>query len=144
VGLADCEIVSWMALARRGCEPPLADWVPSIVPMPTSTLDLEAQGSRFTSRPANFGAPGIERIRGWEDVTIDPRTGVPEYAEAGVWPSTTLAWRRRSRRLRYAAGTPWDVFGDDLKLELGRRQRVPVAVRSLRGRLSAAPSRRTR
>jgi hypothetical protein len=83
----------------------------------------------------DFDAPGLGRIPGWEDVTINPETGVPEYPEPGVWPSTTYVYRRRTTKARHPVWDTWDAFGDDLRSELTRAERAKLKIRSLRHRL---------
>lgn len=107
--------------------PPLY-WLDFFVDLP---FDLGRREGTVKRPEIDFEDPTLGRVPGWEDATIDPRTGVPEYPETGVWPSTTFVWRRRTRRSRHPVTAPWEIFGDDLKLELPWVKRVTLRVRAL-------------
>ncbi len=54
-------------------------------------FDVGLNGEMLGRGDVDPDAPSLGRIDGWEDVSIDPSMGVPEYPEPGVWPSTTPA-----------------------------------------------------
>ena len=105
--------------------PPLY-WLDFFVELP---FDIRLPAGAIKRGEVDFNDPTLGRIDGWADVTIDPHTGVPDFPEPGVWPSTTISWRRRSRRPARPDRIAWGIFGDEMLSDVALWRRVSISAR---------------
>jgi hypothetical protein len=88
-------------------------------------FDVRLDGATLKRPDFDVNRSDLGPIPGWEDVTLDPSTTVaPVVPQSGVWPSTTLNFRRVTERVRHPVHVMWDAFGSEMAAGLPRWKRA--------------------
>ena len=96
--------------------PPLY-WIEFFVRLP---FDCGLDGRLLKRGEIDLAAETLGRVAGWEDKTIDPATGAPEFPGEGVWPFSLLFFRRIRTRTVSSLDDLEQGFPDELS---GKRRR---------------------